>query len=154
MRNLQIVLFLIISTSTSFGQNLTTYPKSHYNLKSNLAIQGYDPVAYFTENEAQEGSAKISSTYKGVVYHFASEKNKALFIANSAKYEPQYGGYCAYAIASGDKVKIDPETFKIQDGRLLLFYNFRSINTLTEWDKDESTFLRDADSEWLKIIKN
>lgn len=154
MRNLQVIFFLLLSTTISFGQDLTTYPKSHYNLKSEVAIQGYDPVAYFTHNEAQEGSRDISTDYQGVIYYFASEKNKNLFQAAPQKYEPQYGGYCAYAMASGDKVKIDPETFKIQDGRLFLFYNFRFTNTLTKWNKDESMFLRDADSEWLKIIKN
>jgi YHS domain-containing protein len=144
----------LILSSSLIGQELQSYSKTHYNLKDDLAIQGYDPVAYFTENKAKEGSRSISTTYKGITYRFSSEKNKQIFLADSKKYEPEYGGYCAYAMASGDKVKIDPETFKIQDGRLLLFYNFRFTNTLTKWDKDESTFLMDADTEWLKIIKN
>ncbi len=145
------VLFL---SSGLFVQKLPSYSKTHYNIKSDLAIQGYDPVSYFTEKEAQEGSKNTSTTHKGVIYRFASEKNKQTFITDPNNYEPQYGGYCAYAMASGDKVKIDPETFKIQDGRLFLFYNFRFTNTLTKWDKDESQFLSDADSQWLKIIKN
>ncbi len=128
------------------------YDLKHYNLKNGIAIQGYDPVAYFTENKAVEGSEKISHSQAGVTYYFASAKNKQLFIKNPKQYEPEYGGYCAYAMADGDKVRIDPETFKIIDGKLFLFYNFRFTNTLKPWNKDEGILLPKANTQWGKIV--
>ncbi len=135
------------------GQNLKDYSKSHYNLKNGLAIQGYDPVAYFTENKAIEGSSSITSVHNGITYRFSSQKNKALFEKEPRKYEPEYGGYCAYAMADGDKVRIDPETFKVVDGRLFLFYNFNFTNTLKKWNRNEVKLLTSADNEWKTIIK-
>lgn len=135
----------------SVAQN-ASYDLKHYNLKNSLAIQGYDPVAYFTEGKAIEGSSKITFENNGVTYRFSSEANKTLFKSNPSMYEPQYGGYCAYAMADGDKVRIDPETFKVVDGKLFLFYNFRFTNTLKSWNKDEANLLPKAEKEWGKII--
>lgn len=128
------------------------YPKKHYNLKKGVAIQGYDPVAYFKENKAVEGRDNIRVEKEGVTYLFSSESNKKAFEANPSKYEPQYGGYCAYAMADGEKVRIDPETFKVLDGKLYLFYNFRFTNTLKLWNKDEGNLLPKANTEWKKIV--
>lgn len=135
----------------SIAQN-QSYDLKHYNLKNSLAIQGFDPVAYFTVGKAIEGSDKISFMSKGVTYRFSSEANKTLFRSEPKRYEPQYGGYCAYAMAEGDKVRIDPETFKVIDGKLFLFYNFRFTNTLNSWNKDEGNLLPKAVKEWSKII--
>ncbi|MFY0594012.1 MAG: YHS domain protein [Roseivirga sp.] len=140
-------------TISAKGQN-QSYDLKHYNLKKGLAIQGYDPVAYFTENKAVEGSDKFSAKKNGITYHFSTEANKQLFLKSPSKYEPEYGGYCAYAMASGDKVRIDPETFKIIDNKLYLFYNFRFTNTLKSWNKDEPNLLPNAEREWGKIISN
>lgn len=126
----------------------------HLNLKDGLAIQGYDPVAYFTENKALKGNKEISFKHNGATYYFANAANKASFVNEPTKYEPAYGGYCAYAMAFGDKVKIDPETFKVKDGQLFLFYNFRFNNTLKDWNKDESNLYKKAESEWKKIISD
>lgn len=141
-------LFTIIVVSAQSSD----YALEHYNIKSGLAINGYDPVAYFTENKAVEGKSTIKYTIKGVTYRFASESNKKLFIADPVKYEPAYGGYCAYAMAFGDKVKIDPETFKVKDGRLFLFYNFNFTNTLKKWNKDETKLYGKAEDAWKKIV--
>jgi len=126
-------------------------PTKIQNLKEGLAIQGYDPVAYFTQNKAIEGKKTISQQYNGATYYFSSEANKTTFTKDPAKYEPAYGGYCAYAMAFGDKVKIDPETFKVKEGRLFLFYNFRFNNTLTDWNKDEANLYKKAEEEWKKL---
>lgn len=73
------------------------------------------------------------------MYYFISKANKDEFLKNAAKYEPQYGGWCAYAMgANGEKVEIDPETFKIVDGKLYLFYHSFTNNTLNTWNKDEA----------------
>ncbi len=119
-----------------------------------VAINGYDPVAYFTERKAKEGSKSIKTDYKGVTYYFASEKDKNLFTANPANYEPEYGGWCAYAMgAKGEKVEVDPETFKIVDGKLYLFYNKFFNNTLKSWNKDEVGLKKKADKNWSSIYK-
>jgi YHS domain-containing protein len=126
----------------------------HFNLESGLAIQGYDPVCYFIENKAQKGSQSYSYTTEGVTYHFVSLANKNKFTADIKKYEPQYGGWCAYAMGnSGEKVEIDPETFKIKDGKLYLFYNAYFTNTLTKWNKDENNLKTKADNNWKSIFK-
>jgi YHS domain-containing protein len=122
--------------------------------KQNLAIQGYDPVAYFINNKAIKGNAAIKFTHDGILYYFASQNNNVLFQKNPNKYIPQYGGWCAYAMgATGDKVEINPETFKIVDDKLYLFYNAYFNNTLNDWNKDEKNFKVKADNNWSNIIK-
>lgn len=142
---------LIFSAFAVNAQN-SDYALEHYNIKSGLAIKGYDPVAYFTEDKAVEGKPDIKHTANGITYRFATEANKKVFIANPKKYEPAYGGYCAYAMAFGDKVKIDPETFKVSDGKLFLFYNFNFTNTLKKWNKDERNLHGKAEDAWKKIV--
>jgi YHS domain-containing protein len=123
-----------------------------FNLEKGIAIQGYDPVAYFTEGKAVKGSPSYSVYFQGVTYRFSSESNKNLFKTHPARYEPQYGGWCAYAMGNdGSKVNIDPETFKILDGKLFLFYHSYFNNTLTKWNKDEANLKQRADSNWKKI---
>ncbi|MCB9909295.1 MAG: hypothetical protein H6829_03390 [Planctomycetes bacterium] len=121
--------------------------------KGNLAIDGWDPVAYFPEGGAKpsKGRAEWSLTYRGVVYRFASEANRKTFLAAPDRYEPAYGGWCAYAMADGKRVEIDPESFLIQDGELLLFYNGIFSNTRKSWGKEGPAKLRaKADAQWRK----
>ena len=136
------------------GNSQTSATTKDYNLSdSHLAIAGYDPVAYFTNGKAVKGNKQNELTHDGVVYHFASAANKKVFEANPSKYEPQYGGWCAYAMgAKGEKVEVDPETFKITDGKLYLFYNTFFKNTLPLWNKDEQQLKTKADANWSKIV--
>ena len=117
--------------------------------RSGLALQGYDPVSYFTDNAATEGSADITSTSGGATYRFASAEHKQMFDADPAKYTPQFGGYCAYAVSRGDTASIDPEAFQIVDGRLLLQY---SKSILATFNKDTSANLSKADANWPKLL--
>jgi YHS domain-containing protein len=137
-----------------FAQETTARTK-HFNLEHQLAIQGYDPVAYFKQNAAVKGSKDLAVFYQGVTYYFSSAANKEEFKKNPAQYEPQYGGWCAYAMGSkGEKVVIDPNTFKITNGKLYLFYNKFFNNTLTSWNKDEAALKGKADVNWTNISKN
>jgi len=123
-----------------FAQDVTQLGKKEFNLDQNVAIQGYDPVTYFKENKAVKGKIELSVSYQGITYYFSSEENKDLFVKNPAAYEPQYGGWCAYAMGkSGEKVEIDPSTFKILNGKLYLFFNKYFNNTLKSWNKDEAS---------------
>jgi YHS domain-containing protein len=121
----------------------------HFNLEKGVAVQGYDPVAYFTQQKAVKGNKQFAASAEGILYYFSTAANKDLFIKDYKKYEPQYGGWCAYAMgASNDKVEIDPETFKIKDGKLYLFYHSWINNTLTKWNKDEVSLNAKADKNW------
>jgi YHS domain-containing protein len=136
-----------------FAQN-DTKRITQFNLEKRVAIQGYDPVAYFKQGKAVKGKKDLVTAYEGVVYQFSSLTNKNIFVKNAALYEPQYGGWCAYAMgSSGEKVEINPETFKIIEGKLYLFYNAYFNNTLKSWNKDETSLKVKADANWKKIIK-
>lgn len=125
----------------------------HYNLKNKLAIEGYDPVSYITNNKATKGSKQFALSYEGATYYFANETNKSLFAKSPQKYAPQYGGWCAYAMGdSGEKVEIDPETFKILGNKLYLFYNAWGTNTLPKWNKNEAALKAKADKNWAVIL--
>ena len=147
------ILLLLLLTVTAFAQTLEVR-KKQYNLESSgLAIQGYDPVAYFTMNKAIEGKKDLSADYNGVTYRFGSKQNKDEFMRNPGRYEPQFGGWCAYAMGKkGEKVEIDPETFKIVDGKLYLFYNKFFNNTLKSWNQDETRLKTQADHNWMKFV--
>jgi YHS domain-containing protein len=150
------VLVVAVNFLTSVSaQQTPAVRKQQYNLeKSGLAIQGYDPVAYFTSHKAIEGKIDITTVYNGITYRFTTTQNRDAFTTNPAKYEPQYGGWCAYAMgAKGEKVEIDPETFKIVDGKLFLFYNRLFNNTLTSWNKNEGPLKTNADKNWTKFVK-
>lgn len=152
MQKFNIILFLAIIATPVFAQDDT---KKLGNIsKSGLAIEGYDPVAYFTAGKATEGKKDFTASDAGVTYYFASAKNRDLFKADPAKYAPQYGGWCAYAMgASGEKVEVDPETFKVLNGKLYLFYNKYFNNTLKTWNKDEPGLKKKADANWIKLSK-
>lgn len=152
MRKSFIALLLVfISSAGLFAQDALR--KKNYNLDDGLAISGYDAVAYFTQNKALEGKKEFSLSYQGVTYYFSSSQNRDEFKKNPAKYEPQYGGWCAYAMgAKGEKVSIDPATFKILNGKLYLFYNKFFNNTLKDWNKDEANLKTKADANWQKVF--
>jgi YHS domain-containing protein len=143
----KIVFVFLFLAQFTFGQT------SHTNTENGLAIQGYDPVAYFKQGKSVKGKKENTFVYKGVTYRFATEASKKLFEATPEIYEPQFGGWCAYAMgALGEKVEIDPETFKIIDGKLYLFYNAYFNNTLTSWNKDEKNLLPKANTNWNKLV--
>jgi YHS domain-containing protein len=149
-------LFLaIVATVFTISLNAQTGTRvKHFNLEKGLAIQGYDPTAYFTQSKAVKGNKQFAATVEGATYYFASAANKDLFVKDPKKYEPQYGGWCAYAMgATNEKVEIDPETFKILGGKLYLFYHSWVNNTLTKWNKDEATLKPKADANWVTKFK-
>ncbi|MEH6680791.1 MAG: YHS domain-containing (seleno)protein [Sediminicola sp.] len=153
MKKNGILAFLIILImGQGFSQNVEN-PRnaSPENLKGTLAIQGYDPVAYFKQGRPIKGRPELSVAHGEATYYFSSPSNKALFIKNPSLYAPQYGGWCAYAMgASNELVEINPETFKIVDGKLYLFYHTPFVNTLKKWDQKEQLLKSRADLHWKK----
>ena len=114
-----------------------------------VAVGGYDPVAYFTQGTAVEGSSKITAEHSGATWRFASEANRAAFLADPNKFAPQYGGYCAYAVSQGYTAKGDPHAWSIHDGKLYLNYN-RAVRT--DWEKDKVRFIKLGDGNWPKVL--
>ncbi len=123
--------------------------------KDKVAIGGYDVVAYFIPGKATKGNPEIKSTYKDVIYYFSSASNRDAFATTPEKYLPQYDGWCALAVGQQKKkVNINPETFKVTDGKLYLFYNSAHklsgtrFNSLDPWVKDESLLIKKANENW------
>lgn len=123
-----------------------------YNTNKGYAANGYDVVSYFA-GEAHEGLKEYTAEYDGAKYKFTNLSNREKFMATPTKYLPEYGGYCAYAVAvSGKKVRVNPETFEIREGKLYLFYNTGNTNTLDLWLKESPDELKErADENWKKI---
>ncbi len=146
------VLFVFLSF-VAFSQdalNVATRQK-HFLIEKGAALSGYDPVSYFS-GKPQKG--KIVYQHGGITYKFATTANLEMFKKTPAKYEPAYGGWCAYAMgAKGEKVEVDPENYKIVNGNLNLFYKNFLSNTLDDWNKEEAKLKKQADANWLKIFK-
>jgi len=118
-------------------------------LFSKKAIKGYDTVAYFTQNEAVKGNSEFKTEYKGAEWLFSSQENLDLFLAEPTKYEPQYGGYCAYAVAKNSTASIKPELFTIDNGKLYLNYNSK-VNDV--WNDNRKEFIELADKNWPQLL--
>lgn len=113
-----------------------------------VAMRGYDPVTYFSTGRPMSGLPAYTATHDGARYNFASAANRDAFVADPAKFLPQYGGYCAYATALGKKADADPTVWRIKDGKLYLNYN-RSVGAT--WERDMDGFISKADAAWPEI---
>lgn len=151
MKLFAAVAFILIAITTQAQSDIVRI--KNFNIKNSLALEGYDPVSFFS-GKPQEGKSQYKLSSKGITYYFIDQTNLGKFKADPEKYEPAYGGWCAYAMGeSGEKVKVDPETFKIVDGKLYLFYNFWGNNTLTDWNENENGLKSKADQNWRKIVQ-
>ncbi len=139
MKKLLVIFTLLFSTSVMAKEDAI------YSSFFGGAIDGYDAVAYFTEGKAVEGSKKITFEYKGAKWRFASEENRELFKTNPEKYEPQYGGYCAFAMSADRFVSVDGEAWHIEDGKLYLNY---SKSVQKHWLEDKAALILEADDNW------
>lgn len=121
-----------------------------YKDGSGQAVRGYDPVAYFTEHKAVKGSEEFTFSWMGATWKFASAANRDEFRTDPVHYSPQYGGYCAYAVSQGHTASIDPEAWRIVDGKLYLNY---SKGVQTTWEKDVPGYIQKADRNWPDLHK-
>ncbi len=140
---LLLTLFLLaLSFSASAQQNYT-------NVDDNfIGLGGYDPVSYFIQDRPSKGKENLTASHKGATYQFSNQSNLDTFSANPEKYAPAYGGYCAYAMGKGYLADANPETYKIKDGKLLVFYNNFIVNTLNRWNKDEDNLHESAEANY------
>jgi hypothetical protein len=128
----------------------TTTQKINKTLFGNLALKGYDPVAYFVEGRAIEGSKQFTHHYADATWRFTSAANRDLFIADPEKYAPQYGGYCAWGISQAKFFDGDPQVWKVVDGKLYVNYNKEIEKT---WEQDVPGFIEKADTNWPTLEK-
>jgi YHS domain-containing protein len=143
--------FFFLLMVASLALPVFAQSKSLLNLdKSGVAIQGYDPVAFFTDNKPVKGDSKFVSKHNGAIYFFASKDHKDMFNADPAKYEPEFGGYCAYGVSRNKLVEIDVDAFQIVDGKLLLQY---SKGVRDDFNKDQSGNLAKANSNWPALVE-
>ena len=145
MKKLSLILLLLGLALPVFAQT-----KTLLNLDSDgLAIQGYDPVAFFTDQKPVKGDPKFVLKHDGAIYYFASKEHRDLFKENPAKYEPVYGGYCAYGVSRNKLVEIDVDAFQIVDGKLLLQY---SKSVRDKFNQDAKGNLAKAEANWPALL--
>ena len=146
-----LTLFSLI-TLGSLNVNAQDFARNvaEYNLTNGVALKGYDPVSYFPEGGGNplKGITQLKLNYLGVTYFFANSQNLDLFVENPDKYEPTYGGFCAFAMASGTRVDIQPSFFTIHGNRLHFFVSKRAKQN---FDSDIAGFETKADSFWKQI---
>ena len=118
--------------------------------KGGLAIQGYDPVAFFTDGKPVKGKPEFPARHNGALYYFASKEHRDLFKADPAKYEPSFGGCCAYGVSRNKLVEIDVDAFQIVNNRLLLQYSKR---VREDFNKDTKGNLAKADGNWPSLVE-
>ncbi|MDN5213087.1 YHS domain-containing (seleno)protein [Fulvivirgaceae bacterium BMA12] len=150
MKTLMLAIAILFSVS-AFGQSEKA---EHFNLSDRkIALSGYDAVSYFN-GDPVKGKSQYKAVDNNITYYFSNASNLKSFKENPGKYKPQYGGWCAYAMGkTGEKVEVNPKTFKILDDKLYLFYNKFFTNTLDTWNEDERNLKVKADKNWGDIIK-
>lgn len=115
--------------------------------ESGVALQGYDPVSYFS-HQPVKGISEISSTYEGAIYYFKNNANKATFDSVPQQYAPQYGGFCAVAVSEGKTFPIDPNSYIVEEEKLYLFYNGKLGDTKPQWQAEVLARKANADAHW------
>ncbi|MET4692773.1 YHS domain-containing (seleno)protein [Endozoicomonas lisbonensis] len=143
-RLIGVIMLLFLGSTAWAGNDIYT------GWFSNKAVSGYDTVAYFTESKAVKGNAKFKFKYLDAEWYFNSDENLELFKNNPDKYRPQYGGFCAWAVATKkQRAPGDPNYWKIVDGKLYLNYD-NSVQK--QWLEDIPGFIRKADENWPKML--
>lgn len=151
MKKMKILLIAAVFT---LGVGTLTAQNENVNSnQDNIAIEGYDVVSYFAAYQAERGSKTFSTTYDGAAYYFVSQEHLDAFKTDPNKYLPQYGGYCAFAMAKHNaKVPVDPTDFQITDGKLYLFFNDyyegTPFNAIVPWVNNEKDMMKTADANW------
>lgn len=137
----RLILLLVLGLATLAGPQVW----ARVNSENGLAIRGYDPVAYFTAGRPMRGSANFTHMWNGSTWRFASAANRDRFAAEPERYAPAYGGFCAFAVSEGYTAPIDPNAWRIVDGRLFLNYD-RAIQR--RWEQDIPGRISRADTNW------
>lgn len=149
MRQLLIAIALAASALAVATPAHADQAPVYTGLLSRVAVGGYDPVAYFTDGRPVRGAEQFRITHQGYEYRFANAEHLAAFRANPARYTPQYGGYCAWAVSQGYTAAGNPQNWRIVDGRLYLNYN---DEIQQRWEQDIPTRIREANANWPRVL--
>jgi len=150
-RNIIFAGLALVATGVAFSGNaLAGKPKVYMNSSAGVAINGYDPVAYFTQSKPVAGNKAYSSSWNGATWYFSSAENKLKFDGAPEKFAPQYGGYCAYAVSYGSTASTVPEAWTIVDGKL---YLNNSLGVRKRWSTDKKGYISKADKNWPKVLQ-
>jgi len=148
---LMATLALVFASQTVFAAPaVNTLEKKLFSFKPNgIAIRGYDTVAYFTQSQPVEGKDEFTTQWQDATWKFSSQEHLDLFLAEPEKYAPQYGGYCAFGVAGGYLVKIEPDQWSIIDDKLYLNY---SADVSRQWKEDIPGFIKIADTKFDELL--
>jgi YHS domain-containing protein len=149
LRRILTFSLLWVSLNSLAAPPINTLKNSFFSPQTDTAINGYDSVAYLTQNAAVKGQDAHTYEWKGAKWKFSTAANLELFKSAPDKYAPQYGGYCAYGVANDNLVKVDPEQFTLVDGKLYLNYD---ASIQKDWLKDRASYIKQADQKFLKLL--
>ena len=149
-RRLVLAAFSTLAATAAFETQLAAQSGTKAASPERVALNGYDPVAYFTEGRAAKGSAEFSATFDGTAYHFKNAQHRALFIADPDRYAPQYKAYCAITIARGAKLEVDPEAFLIWNGKLYMFAGKQGVDMFKQ---EAAAIVAKAEASWPEVNK-
>lgn len=147
-RRQTLSLFAAVPAALTFAGAASAQEPEVYAVDG-IAIKGADPVAYFTQEAAVTGSSEFSFTWRGAEWHFASAENRDLFAADPEAYAPQYGGYCAYALAQNALAPIHVDSWTIHKGKLYLNFN---LPTQTLWRLNRGRYIEKVDANWPSVL--
>ena len=139
---------LIVVLGIAGAMTLRGQTTGSINVTNGVAIQGYDAVAYHTQQQAVKGSRAFTHVWRGATWQFATAEHRDRFAASPESFMPQFGGFCAYGVSRGYAVDIDPEAFAVVDGRLYLNYSKRVQRT---WNQDRAGYIEKARQNWPKV---
>lgn len=147
LRRTDIVLFMFLAVLSVLCL-VGVATAEQFFTKDGAAIRGYDPVAYFTDGRAIKGAPEFTAAHGGATFQFVSAANRDAFVANPARFTPEYGGFCAYGMAKGYKATTDPDAFTIVGGKLYLNY---SLKVRSLWQADIPGYIAKADKHWPEV---
>ena len=139
---------LIVALGIAGAMTLRGQTPGSINVANGIAIQGYDAVAYHTQQQAVKGSPGFTHVWRGATWRFVSAENRDRFAASPEAFVPEFGGFCAYGVSRGYAVDVDPEAFAVVDGKLYLNYSKRVQNT---WNQDRAGYISKARQNWPKV---
>jgi hypothetical protein len=150
-RNALVLAVSVLHAGTALAAQppVNTLQSSRFGGRTDTAINGYDTVAYFIANKPVKGLDNLVHEWMGAKWKFSTQANLDLFRANPARYAPQYGGYCAYGVAQGYLVKVDPDQFTVRERKLYLNFD---ADVQAKWLKDPASFIKTANERYPSLL--
>ncbi len=149
LRHFVLLFLMAVGTAVAPAKTWAASPEVNLGYFNKLAMNGYDVMTYWQGGDPQKGDPEIMAQHNGATWVFQSEENRQAFLSDPAKYAPQYGGYCAYAVSRGYTASGDPGTWRIVDGKLYLVHN---PGVETQWASDVHGNIARAEAHWPGVL--